>query len=377
VGILAEKTMNLSLLKELGISLHVIATGAGAGLQDELWKEPGSSAYLSGASFPYSPEEHQEILGFVPDHYCSEIDALDLAMAAYMKAYLFGGKKPVGLGLTASVASEKKHRGDHRIYACVMTDDQILSCSLCLDKNVGSAARFADGQVANHIGLHLILTGVGITSLADLTSNLPSNVLIADSNTNALLANDRFFLRPFFNSNGERGLLGPKQKIALMPGGFNPPHEGHFGLRDQFEANEDKWVVFEVVDNPPHKVPLSVQELLKRAKMLRGWPVLFTHNNKYIDKARAFSHTPIIVGADALLRILDPKWGKPINPLLDEFIALGTQFYVADRLVDNKLTSLEDILATLPDDSARKLIVISHRLPGRWDISSTELRNKL
>ena len=43
-------------LKEAGVSIHVIATGAGAGIQQRLWEIPVSSAYLSGCSFPYAQE---------------------------------------------------------------------------------------------------------------------------------------------------------------------------------------------------------------------------------------------------------------------------------------------------------------------------------
>src|SRR5277367_5292710 len=109
-------------LKEAGINLHVIATGGAAGAQQLLWGVPGSSAYLGGASFPYAPEEQEELLGFMPEHFCSEVAAVDLASAAYMKAYKFGGKKPVGIGITASVASEKEHRGEHRVFTCVISD---------------------------------------------------------------------------------------------------------------------------------------------------------------------------------------------------------------------------------------------------------------
>src|SRR5271157_5673962 len=112
-------------LKAAGVSIHVIATGAGAGFQQKLWEVSGSSAYLSGATFPYSAEEQEELLGFIPEHFCSEEAAIDLASAAYMKAYKFGGKKPVGIGLTASVASEHEHRGDHRLDVCIMTNEKV------------------------------------------------------------------------------------------------------------------------------------------------------------------------------------------------------------------------------------------------------------
>jgi hypothetical protein len=360
----------LQKLKNENVSIHIVATGAGVGFQETLWSEPGCSAYLSGASFPYSPEEQEEFLGFMPEHFCSEEAAVDLASAAYMKAYRFGGKKPVGIGITASVASEKVHRGDHRIFGCIMTDDKVISYSLILEKGVGFNKRVQDGMQADNVGLILLNEAFDLRYASE--PGLYKNA--------TELAQARFFQRPLFTSESKRypiTALGVDSNMALMPGGFNPPHEGHYGLARHFEQKIGKRVVFEVVDNPPHKVALPVQELLKRAKMLRGDFVIFTHNNKYIEKARAFPNTPIILGADAMLRILDPKWGKPIEPLLKEFAELGTTFYVCDRLVDGQLICLHDIVATLSDNNAIRLETLSQRIKGRWDISSTEIRNKL
>ena len=65
--------------KTAGVNIHVIATGAGSGLQNMLWSTPGCSSYFSGASFPYAQEEQEELLGFMPEHFCSEEAAVDLA----------------------------------------------------------------------------------------------------------------------------------------------------------------------------------------------------------------------------------------------------------------------------------------------------------
>ncbi len=51
-------------LKRAGISIHCICTGAGAGLQQLFWMIPGSSAYLSGCSFPYETIQTNATLGF-------------------------------------------------------------------------------------------------------------------------------------------------------------------------------------------------------------------------------------------------------------------------------------------------------------------------
>jgi hypothetical protein len=94
-------------LKDANVNIHIIATGVGAGIQKQLWEVPGSSAYLSGASSPNDQTWQEELLGFTTEQFCSETAAIDLASADYMKAFKFGGKNPVGVGLTASVASEK------------------------------------------------------------------------------------------------------------------------------------------------------------------------------------------------------------------------------------------------------------------------------
>src|SRR5579885_2717559 len=249
-------------IKELGINIHVIATGAGAGIQKELWEVPGSSAYLSGATFPYSAEEQEELLGFMPEHFCSEEAAIDLASAAYMKAYKFGGKKPVGLGIAASVASEKLHRGEHRIYGCIITEDKVWTFHKTLEKGTGAHVRARDGLVTDDLGFFMLVDALKISAFEDA---------IHQYKDATELAKERFFAHPFFSANGKRYATLPEGKHwALMPGAYNPPHEGHFGtansVRDDFHRN----IVFEVTAEPPHKEALSVQLLLQRAKLLQG-----------------------------------------------------------------------------------------------------------
>jgi hypothetical protein len=361
-------------LKQAGVNIHVIATGAGAGLQQQLWQVPGSSAYLSGCSFPYAPEEQEELLGFMPEHFCSEEAAVDLACAAYMKAYKFGGKKPVGVGLTASVASEKIHRGDHRIFICVVTDDKISLFSHLLDKGVGSFKRKDDGIKADMLGLFMLTESIEIFAASD-----PKIIYITDATE---MARARFFAHPFFAANGKRLATLPKNdNYALMSGAFNPPHDGHFGLAQEVLKNRNHRVVFEITTEPPHKDPLSVQDMLKRAKNLQGHDRFFTRKLAlYLDKAKAFPGVPLVMGADAAVRLFDPKWGVSIVDLVRQFDELGTIFYVAGREVNGKFIVCDDIIESIQDQLSftqlKMAIDMMHDIPGRWDISSTELRNK-
>lgn len=372
-------------LKEAGVSVHVIATGGGAGLQQILWEVPGSSSYLSGASFPYSPEEQEELLGFMPEHFCSEEAAIDLASAAYMKAFKFGGKKPVGVGITASVASEKEHRGDHRVHACIITDDKVIICNHTLIKGSGPFYRYADGEDCNKIGFVLLLNALGIYKPFTLPTFQYKDVTEQ--------AIERFCLRPFFTMDGKRQKdTSGLHNFAIMPGAYNPPHEGHFGVADSFQNENNKRIIFEVSMKSSNKAPLTFQDMLKRAKMLNGRDRYFTQNMAlYIEKARAFPGVPLVVGADAIIKLFDPKWGHNVTDVINEMINLKTSFYVADRLVDGKIVTYKDIINNylheqlkfiypgdnnfLDRDSIANDLIKS--VPGRWDISSTELRNKV
>lgn len=360
-------------LKTAGVSIHVIATGGGAGLQQKLWEVPGSSAYLSGCTFPYSMEEQEELLGFKPEHFCSEEAAIDLASAAYMKVYKFGGKKPVGVGITASVASEKEHRGEHRVFICTITNENIRLFHHIFLKGVGTIDRFVDGADCDSYGLAILLGSIGIHH-SDNSYNESMDV--------TKLARERFFKRPFFSANGKRlESLPTNKRLALMPGAFNPPHEGHTSAAQHVLNEYNKTVVYQITAAPPHKEAMSVQELLQRAKLLQGTDRLFTKGSPlYLDKARAFPGVPLVVGADAMVRMLDPKWGVDPLDLLSELRKLNTKLLVTGRLVGDKFVSYEMILKDIfyQDNSLWQLATqIMLPVEGRVDLSSTELRNKL
>ena len=82
------------------------------------------------------------------------------------------------------------------------------------------------------------------------------------------------------------------------------------------------------------------------------------------------------MGADAMLRILDPRWGLNIKASLGEFEKFRTKFYVNGRVVDGTFITFYDIIDKLPDNLFRYSYLIME-LQVRWDLSSTELRNKI
>ena len=281
----------------------------------------------------------------------------------------------MGLGIAASVTSNKVHRGDHRIFACVMTNDKVISTSRFLEKESeysNVVQRHLDGDMADMIGMTLLHHVIG--GFMEMSPNL----IVKDATE---LAKERFLKRPFFAANGQRFETMPKGKYALLSGAFNPPHEGHFGVAQQAMDEYNYRAVFEITVDPPHKDALTVQAMLERSQMLRGHDRLFnTGLPLYLDKAKRYPKTPLILGADAMLRMLDPKWGLNVGEMFGAFYELGTKLLINGREIDGNFVTCDDILdnikANHPFKDWASARIIMKPLSGVWNISSTELRNK-
>jgi nicotinic acid mononucleotide adenylyltransferase len=159
---------------------------------------------------------------------------------------------------------------------------------------------------------------------------------------------------------------------AIFPGAFNPPHAGHFAIA---EAAGHARSVFALCADPPNKPAVDLGELLRRCRLLRGRARLFTEGDAlYLDKARRFPGRTFLIGSDALVRMLDPRWGVATEALLMELAALDARFDVTGRLVDGEfLPSRAAIDRHVPEAFRERFVAVS----GRWDLSSTALRAAL
>jgi hypothetical protein len=99
----------------------------------------------------------------------------------------------------------------------------------------------------------------------------------------------------------------------------------------------------------------------------------------YLDKARAYPGIPLVLGADAMVRMLDPKWGLDLKEMFLAFKKLDTKLLVAGRTIGDKFVTVVDISKDLRLANPHVWgYAQSVMLPigGRFDISSTELRAK-
>lgn len=366
-----EATNYAATLLNRKVSIFTACTGAGAGLTQLLWQVPGCSSYFTGSVFPYSQEALENFLGFTPDN-VSEDTAMDMAMQSYMEAFeqqTDETKAPVGLGLTASVATTEIHRGDHRVHMAVMCEQGMWVKTWILDKDEGAKARRSDGAFVDDLALIMLVDVIH-------GDTYQRHKLYGERTFDAF---QRLMERPVFWPGGYRQQTYLKSDVkAIFPGAFNPPHSGHFGPARKVRkdlGDADEWslheVLFTLCVDPPHKEAVSLADVLKRARMMRGYPFMVTQGDPlYIEKARRNPGIPLVVGADALLRLFDPKWVPDIEALWFEFESLGTLFYVVGRLVDGEWVTLKDVLPKAPE-AYRDLFI---EVKGRWDISSSAIR---
>lgn len=363
--------MNLEKLRDMENPprIYVIATGAGSTIQTKLWSLPGASKYLVGAQFPYATETTCEVLGYTPEHFVSPETAIGLAQQAYYHA--LAAKRPgpaVGLGMTCAVASLNERRGERRIITAVITDQLCIYEEFHLGKGdrVGTRERKEDDEAAQGTAMAMLATALGQTVAEDIQP--------VDGQA---MSRKLWFERPV-HRHGEHFPLNyvaeDSKQLLFIPGAFNPIHEGHENLIMAASKASGLQPILSITANPPHKPHLTVPQMIAKVRALKGHTVYFNQDPLFIDQARRFPGCSFAIGADAMDCMLDPKW-CPVEPMLAEFVKLGTKFYVSSRLVGDRYMDVDAVCAKHGGIDLGYNIFRHVSVP-RLDISSTQLREQ-
>src|SRR5438094_8350597 len=109
----------------------VAVTGGGSGAIAQLFAVPGASRTVLEAVVPYHEQALIEFLGRRPNHFCSEWTGQALASRAFERAcWLAPGERVFGLGCTASLATNRPKKGEHRCHVASRTAEWIHTYSL-------------------------------------------------------------------------------------------------------------------------------------------------------------------------------------------------------------------------------------------------------
>ena len=351
--------------------LVLVATGGGAGVQRMLWDVPGASRTLLDAQFPYDMHAFDRYVGRPPpgNRYCTAEAALLLARKAYERAReLDPSGNVIGAGATMTLVTDREKKGPCRIFVAVVGYGggvrKAVEMTLTPDQ-AASWSRPVQGELADHLILNCLLEALELR---------PLRISFAKSGTSVISYLEPWVVIMPDGRELPESAISPETHV-LYPGSFNPRHFGHDQMIATVQTLLGKEVVCLIERDHPTKGPLSDAEIARRVGQF-AWksPVMVTDQvGLYVDKARRFPGYGFIVGADTMRRICrSDDYGsiQELDAALEQFIRLGTHFYVFDRAADpcSEAYTLHQI--GMPD----RFRALCTRCEGRWDVSSTQIR---
>jgi hypothetical protein len=390
----------------VGIVLAI--TGGGSRAIAELLERPGGSRVLLEAVVPYSSAALVDYLGATPEQFCSARTARLMAMAAYQRALqlasgdlsLPSGEREspdhaarqnntrfIGVGCTASLASDRPKRGDHRIHVAYQTHDTTVEFSLVLVK--GRRTRIEEETIAAGLILNVIseaCNGVGQVEVgAQSDEPTTERRATADGARQDLLHGRRRQVLI-----GRAPIIATGERRAVFPGAFNPLHDGHRQMARIAAERLRLRVEFELSTYNVDKPPLDYLEMSDRAEQFDLDETLWlTRAATFEEKSRLFPDATFIVGADTIARIADPIYyggsERAMLAAIDRIVAGGGRFLVFGRTAELDGGTVEtdganaskafQSLASL-DLPAALLAICSEVSESefRADVSSTQLR---
>jgi hypothetical protein len=388
----------------------IATTGGGSSIFPTLLERGNGSKTLIGGFIPYDPAEHEEFLGGKSDRWVAEADARALAMSAFLKAQK---KKPgvfvIGIGATSSlmrverdpdgkIMTERKGR-KHSIYVAMQSSRRTITHSLVyenthlpLNFTDPLDIRVAEERLTADLILNLLAEGCAIPERVETGAE---DLLVCKEATAAEihpeLASVLFGTKNYVAVTCGENLIAPMPNYSppkgLLPGSYNPIHQGHRKMRaellDYLRLQDPEPVVgYEITVQNADKPPIDYLSLKDRlatiADSLEHSPVYLTNKAKFIDKARLFVHCSFGCGYDTAVRIVDSKYYENSEERRDfalrDMRDHGARFVVFGRKdpVSGQFLTLNDI-EDAPEFS--KMAIAIHEVRFREDVSSSEIRN--
>jgi nicotinic acid mononucleotide adenylyltransferase len=359
----------------------VVIGFAGAGAQALAWLHGvgGSSRTLLEATDYYAAASMIEAIGFEPEHFTGPDVARAMATQAYIRACHLADAAavPAGIACTATIATDRIKRGDHRACVAICTAEEVTIYELTLAK--GRRTRREEEQLVSLLILKAVAKVCGITGLPELEL-FAAETLVKQVERRSLL--DRLLAGDFnWVAVSPQGRMTPGRtwpNIALLSGAFNPLHAGHRQMVETASELLQQEVYFELplINAAKGALELAVAEQ-RLAQFTDIGTVILTRAPLFGQKAEMFPHSVFVIGVDTAARLVQPGfYNNDPAEMVASFETIrraGCRFLVAGRLDDDRFMTLSDV--DLPA-GYRELFTQIPEQQFRLDISSTDIRER-
>lgn len=355
---------------------------AGAGSQALAWLHSvgGSSRTVLEATDRYIPTSLAEAVGYMPEKFTSVETGNALAKHAFERAKKLAksGTPVFGVGCTATIATDRAKKGDHRCVVSICDSLGTLSYELVITK--GARDRQGEENLVSLLILNAIAEASGIFDIDDLPlveGEYVARVFLPAPELSKLISGELNWL--LIASDGSFTIGESLPGIAVLSGSFNPLHEGHKKLSIVASQQLNKDVVFELPLINAEKAPIDLAEARRRAVQFLGFDSLLLSRAPLFDQKAAFyPNSTFILGADTAARLVSPRFYGNTTAGVEESLghlrSKGAKFLVAGRSSKDDFKTLDDI--EIPS-KYREMFLEIPEASFKMDISSTELRKKM
>jgi len=340
----------------------------------------GASRTVLETRVPYGYLAMTDFLGgYAPDQTVSADTARRMARSAWKRGLALRefDAPIVGLGCTATIATDRTKRGDHRAFIATWDEAGVITESVTLEK--GLRDRAGEEDVVSRLVIAALARACGINAEIDLRL-VPGESVSTEKSAHTgpiqlLLDGEVEWVTVHPD-----GSLGAEDEppVALLPGSFNPLHRGHVELASAASQAFGVPVSYELSVVNVDKPPLELVEVQRRVAQFQGaGTVVLTRAETFHKKAQLFPGCRFVLGWDTATRLIQPRYyGDSETAMLTalaEMWGSGCRFAVAGRLDDhgvfrtladvNLPAGFHPLFADIPESAFRS------------DVSSTAIRS--